>query len=287
MMRLGQLYGSGVYSQRIRDYVPEYTLGGDWSTVTFDNGLDMATGNYLSADYMSDENGSATSQFLRDVSYSDKIRDAFTPFPARTAPGTTWVYQSVASFITNQAMNGYLRQLQGSSADIFNLVRDDVFKPLHVSKGGLTTLRTDNSETGKAIGALGLFYVQDDIAKLAKLLNNDNGVIQGSQVLDPARVQESLFRTTTALGLPVPDSGTPAVLNTNRYNNGFWAKHVTTAEFPQTSCDFWMPYMSGWGGITVAMLPNGVSFYVFGDQHEYNFGNALIEGIKLGSPCHQ
>jgi len=40
-------------------------------------------------------------------------------------------------------MNSYLQQRQGSSADIFNSIRDAVFKPLHMSQGSLTTLRTD------------------------------------------------------------------------------------------------------------------------------------------------
>jgi len=31
MMRLGQLYGNTTYSQLIRDYLPQYVLGGDWS----------------------------------------------------------------------------------------------------------------------------------------------------------------------------------------------------------------------------------------------------------------
>jgi len=286
MMRLGQLYGSGVYSQLIKDYVPEYTRGGDWSTVTFDNGSDMATGNYLSAAYMSDEDGAADQAFLVAESYATKIDDAFRPFPHQAAPGTTWVYQDVATFITNHAMDNYLKQQQGGSADIFNLVRDDVFKPIGISQGGLTSLRTDNSTDGKPLACIGLFYIQDDVAKIARLLNNDHGKVNGSQILDPARLQDSLFQIPSSLGLLVPDTGTPVVPNTNRYNNNFWAKRVTTAESPQYGCDFWVPNMSGYGGITVALLPNGTTFYIFSDNNEWNWGNAAIEANKLAPMCH-
>jgi hypothetical protein len=284
-MRLGQLYGSGVYSQLIRNYVPEYTHGGDWSMVTFDNGLDMATGNYLNTAYMSDEDGPTTQTFYNAESYSGKIDDAIRPFPHQAAPGTTWVYQSAAAFVTNQAMNSYLQQQQGSSTDIFNLVRDDVYKPLNISKGGLAALRTGNSANGKAMGYLGLYLIQDDVAKIVKLLNNDHGMINGSQVLDAARLQESLFQNSSSLGLPVPDTGTPAVPNTYRYNKSFWGKKITTSEFPQIRCNVWAPFMSGYGGNSIVLMPNGVTFYVFSDNNEFNWGSDVIEANKLAPLC--
>jgi len=286
MMRLGQLYGTGVYGQLIRDYLPEYTAGGDWSSVTFDNALDMATGNFLSSAYMSDENGPENQGFLVATPYSVKIDKAFRLFPHRAPPGTVWVYQDVAAFIGNQAMNAYLQQQRGSGADIFNLVRDDIYKPLHLSQGGLTTLRTDNSESGRAMGNIGLFYIQDDIAKIGKLLNNDAGVIDGSQILETSRLRESMYQDPAVLGLPVPDTGTPPVPNTNRYNNSFWEKHMTRAEFPQYTCDFWVPNMSGYGGISVALLPNGVTFYAFSDNNEWYWSGGANEANKLAPFCH-
>jgi hypothetical protein len=284
-MRLGQIYGTGVYGQLVRDYLPEYTVGGDWASVTFDHALDMATGNFLSSAYMSDENGPENQGFIQTLQYSVKIDRAFRLFPHRAAPGTVWVYQDVAAFIGNQAMNRYLQEQQGSDADIFNLVRDDVYKPLQISKGGLTTLRTDNSATGKALGFMGLFYIQDDIVKIAKLLNNDAGAIGGSQVLEPSRLRESLYREPSVLGLPVPDTGPTTVPSTYRYNNSVWAKRMTRTELPQYGCEFWVPYMSGYGGISVAMLPNGATFYVFSDRGEYSWAAAANEANKLAPIC--
>lgn len=182
-------------------------------------------------------------------------------------------------------MNGYLQQQQGSGADIFNMVRDDVYKPLNLSQGGLTTLRTDNSSSGEALGFIGLFYIQDDVAKIAKLLNSDHGMINGSQILDPARLQDSLFQNSSSLGLLVPDTGTPVVPNTQRYNHGFWARHMTPAEFPQYGCSFWVPYMNGYGGITIALIPNGATFYIFSDNSEWDYFNAVNESNKLAPLC--
>jgi hypothetical protein len=288
MMWLGQQYRSAVYGQLIRSYVPQYVDGGDWTNVTFDNTADMATGNYISASNQADEGGSQERAFLTAEPYSTKIADAFTPFPHKAVPGTTWVYQSHATFILTQAMNGYLQQQQGSGADIFNSVRDAVFKPLNMSQGSLSMLRTDNSASGKPFGSYGLFFIQDDIAKIGRLLNNSGGVINKAQVLDPTRLQESLFRTAkpSTLGVPVPDTGTPAVPNTFRYHNYFWAKYMTTAEFPQYRCNFWVPFMSGYGGNTVLLLPNGATYYIFSDGNEFIWYTAVNEINKIAPLCH-
>jgi hypothetical protein len=51
LMRLGQLYGTGVYNEKIKDFIPEYTTGGKWDATTFGNTSDMATGNFNSGGY--------------------------------------------------------------------------------------------------------------------------------------------------------------------------------------------------------------------------------------------
>ena len=135
MMRLGQLYGPTVYSQLIRDYVPQYTAGGDWSNVTFDNTIGLATGNYLSAASMADESSPQEAAFFDAEDYAPKINDAFIAFPSQVPPGTVFVYHSSDAFIVNQAMNAYLQQQQGSGADIFNMTRSDVFRAHPYQRG--------------------------------------------------------------------------------------------------------------------------------------------------------
>lgn len=61
---------------------------------------------------------------------------------------------------------------------------------------------------------------------------------------------------------------------------------MTTAESPQYGCDFWVPNMNGYGGIIVALLPNGTTFYIFSDNNEWNWGNAAMEANKLAPMCH-
>ena len=284
MMELGEMYGSIAYHQLIRDFLPQYVMGGDWSKVTFADALNMATGNYLKPEAEEDEDGPQEAEFLTAEAYDKKIAAAFAPFPHKAEPGATWIYQSHATFLATQAMNVYLHK-RDSKLDLFNLVRDTVYKPIHLSKGGLTTIRTDDSETGRPAGYFGLFYIQDDIAKIGRFLNEGQGKINGKQILDPDRLRISLFRKTSSLALPVPDEGKMPVSGTFHYQNGFWGKHITPAEFPQYTCDFWMPYMSGYGGISILLLPNRSVYYIFSDANEFNWYNAVHEISRLRPYC--
>lgn len=39
--------------------------------------------------------------------------------------------------------------------------------------------------------------------------------------------------------------------------------------------------MSGYGGITVAMMPNGATYYYFSDNNEFSWSAAVAEADKL------
>ena len=60
-----------------------------------------------------------------------------------------------------------------------------------------------------------------------------------------------------------------------QYNNGFWALEFTTAD--GYGCDFWVPFMSGYGGITVAMMPSGATFWYVSDNSEYDWQDVVAE----------
>lgn len=299
LMRLGQLYGPGVYAELVKNYVPEYKAGGNWEATTFNNVSDMASGNYNLPGYEADEDSPAMDAFLVAEDRATKLKAAFAIHNQFVTPGTKWVYQSSATFVLTQAMNAYWQQKQGTGADLFNMVRDDVYIPLHVSQGGLTTIRTDNSPRGAPSGYYGMFFIPDDIAKIASFLNDGSGVINGTRVLDPRRLKEALLRgpDPAAAGVRVEDSklrsllGQPgdgrglAVRDSRRYVHGFWGRYVSVEEFPQVPCGFWVAFMSGYGGNLVALLPNGTVFYSFSDGNEFPWLAAVTELAKLAPAC--
>jgi hypothetical protein len=280
LMRLGQKYGSGVADLLIRDFVPEsFGAAGDWTAVTFRNTLDMATGNFQLPGFQADETGPLMANFLDEAeTYDDKINAAFR-FPNQTPPGQVWNYHTSDSFILTRAMNNYLVQKEGSQADIFNLMRDEVYIPLKLSAGALTSLRTDNSPSGFPFGGYGLFWTQDDIAKLALFMNVQQGSLIDGNILEPDMLAAAMQRNPQDRGLNT--SGVPVF----KYNYGFWAKQWTSSEFRQYSCSFWTPFMSGFGGITVVLIPNGSIYYYFSDNHEFSWYDAVNESNKLNPIC--
>jgi hypothetical protein len=280
LMRLGQIYGSGVYDLLIRDYVPESILAvGDWSSVTFRNALDMATGNYDQIGYQKDEESTTMVSFLdKSETLDDKIQAAFS-FTNQSPPGKVWVYHTSDTFLLTLAMNNYLIKQEGSGVDIFNMVRDEVFIPIGLSAGSLTTLRTDNNPAGIPFGGYGLFWTVDDIAKLSLFLNDYDGKLNDVQILEPGLLHEALQKDPENRGLNT--TGVPIF----KYNHGFWAKEWTSSEARNFTCSFWTPFMSGYGGITVVLMPNGSTFYYFSDNNEFFWYDAITESNKLKPMC--
>jgi hypothetical protein len=282
LMRLGQLYGSSVYDLPVTDYLPTTAVQGRWEKTTFGNASDMATGNFDSDVYEEDEDGPVMVKFIVDEGLDAKIRDAFAFHKKYAAPGTVWVYQSSATFLLTQAMSSYLRQKRGGGGDIFDLVKNDVYEPLLMSQGFMTTIRTENSPNGAPAGYYGLFFNKDDAAKISTFLNTASGKIGGEQVLEPRRLSEALFRAPTT---DTGESSRPAQ-NSRRYAHGFWGRRITRTEFPEAGCDVWISLMSGYGGNIVLLLPNGVSFYIFTDGMEFRWRHPNAVAAKLAPMCH-
>jgi hypothetical protein len=68
------------------------------------------------------------------------------------------------------------------------------------------------------------------------------------------------------------------------YNNGFWSKVFDKNLFGCKE-DIWIPFMSGFGGITFALLPNGMSYYYFSDGYVYSWEDAVIAAHTMRSFC--
>ena len=298
--RLGQVYGSSVYDLLLKSYVTEMTGKSAWDTPTFRNAADMATGNYDSASYMVDEDAATPAgDFIIEEPYVSKMAAALGYTAHHSGEqGVTWVYHTSDTFLLTRAMDAFLQAQLGPGADIFNWIRDGVFAPLHLSAGTLSTERTDNASvptvtpTGVPFGGYGLFWTADDIAKLAKFLNNDNGKIGATQVLDPQQVLASLQRLTADRGVGAEASNFGAAGDGDgdgnlqsggyRYSNGIWS-YPTTSRVP--GCNLRVPFMSGFGGITVAMMPNGASYYYFSDNNEFLWAATISELDKLSPMC--
>ncbi|KZE91549.1 hypothetical protein [Microbacterium sp. TNHR37B] len=274
LMRLAQKYGIGVRSELVKDWVPELASDATWSTVTFGQLVDMATGHYTSDGYEVDEAGTTMASFfaLSNSTRAAKM-SAATSFPSKVAPGTKWVYHTSDSFLLSAAMNAYLKSKEGASADIWNMTYGEVLAPIGVSPDSAASART--TDAGKTPwGGYGLFWSRDGLARVGEFFAGGDGSHGGVQLLSASMVDDALQRDPSDPGLPTADQ--PFL-----YNEGFWARPFTSADDAAYTTPFSVPFMSGYGGITVALMPNCSAFYMVNDAQEYSWKAVVRESNKL------
>ena len=276
LMRMAQKYDPDVGKLLIKDFVPETASSpGDWSRVTFDHTLDMATGNFKSPGYMVDEEHFNTDPFWTEEYYAERIAAAFN-WPNSADPGTQWVYRTFDTFIVTRALHNYLQSIEGPRADIYEFLVDEVFVPINIGPGAYTTARTrDDNWQGQPYGGYGMWWIQDDLAKITNFLNVERGAVKGEQLLHPDYL-------AAALQLDPADRGVD-IDSRSKYNNAFWARAYDQRE--GFECEFWAPQMLGYSGIVVVIMPNGSSYYYASDNREFEWFGALQESNKIEPFC--
>ena len=95
-------------------------------------------------------------------------------------------------------------------------------------------------------------------------------------MLDQGLLKAALQRDPAHPGLPA--SG-PAY----RYKAGFWARDISGPL--GCSRPVWAPFMSGFGGISVVLLPGGVTYYYFGDSGVFDWAPASLEAGRIRDMC--
>jgi len=275
-LRLALLYPD-VLNARISQFVPECTRTAHWGEVTFRQTLDMATGHFYSSAFEADEDAADFLIFHHFEDHADRIDFACTHYPFKNAPGTLWVYHSTDSYLLGTALNSYYKSKQGSGTDIFNdLWLSQFWAPLHLSPA-VAVIRRTRDAIAQPFTGYGLTLLRDDIAKLAQFINSDRGSVDGEQKLEPQLLAEALQRDPAHPGL--------AAAQDLRYQHGFWAWNAQSA----LGCaePVWIPFMSGYGGITVALMPNGMNYYYFSDGGAFSWARAAIEANRIRPFCRQ
>lgn len=254
LMRLAQRDGLEIIHTRVADLVPEVAeKGPDWADVTLMHLLDMSTGLYRDSALFVDERDSYTwDHFFWQEAHEAKL-EASLSYPRRSSAGQDFVYHTSDTFLLIRALQNYLQTRDGADADIYRFVRDEVFVPLGLSQGVFEVLRTDNSPDGLPFGGYGMFWVPDDIVKMAAFLNRDGGPIGSRQILHPDMLASAMQRNANDRGLPVAPG--------RKYKAGLWAYSVDP--------DTWISQMLGYGGIIVDMLPGGATYYYVSDGGEF------------------
>ena len=274
LMRLEKKY-PGAKSQPIKNLVSQCNLT-KWNNVTIGNALDMATGNYTSASYEVDEGSTAMSNnFFLKLLHSEKINFACTNYPQKVTPGTKWVYHTSDTYLAGTAMNAYLKNTEGPTKDIYtDTVAGELWSAINASPTAKYTRRSYDV-TAQPFAGFGLVYLPDDIAKISAFIAISQGVVGGTALLDSTLLNAALQKNPA-------DPGLVAATDT-RYNNGFWAYNMKSSL--GCASDKYVPFMSGYGGITVALMPNNTVYYMFNDNSQFLWADAVKESAKIRAIC--
>jgi len=274
LMRMELKY-PGFMGNIVADQVSDCDARGNWGDVNYGHVIDMATGNYGSALYMSDEGRTHTNDLFLPLDHASKINYSCTQYDRSASPGTRWVYHTSDTYILGTAMNADIKDLEGSARDIFDdLLVQEILKPIGTSPTSQVSRRTyDNVQ--QPFTGWGMTYLRDDVAKITQFLNVDSGRVNGEMLLDQFEFDAAMQRDPSDRGLNSLDDF--------KYNNGFWAHEIKA--FIGCPQDVWVPFMSGYGGITVLMLPNGTAYYVFSDDDTFLWMDAAQESHAMRSLC--
>lgn len=275
LMRLERLH-PGTRLERVADHVPECRVSGNWSDVSLEDLLDMASGNYLSAADQADENEAGVDPgFFAPRTHAAKIDYACNRFPRRSPPGERFVYRTSDTYILGAAMSEIVRHDRGAQADVV----DDVLVPDVWRAAGLgaavAKVRRTSDAVAQPFAGYGLLLQPDDVAKLARFFESTSSL--PGQLLDPAMYRAALQRDPGDRGFRASEDGSLV------YNNGFWA--VRVAGLPGCDADQFVPFMSGYGGISLVLMPNDVAYYYFSDGGDFHFMRALREAAKIRPYC--
>jgi CubicO group peptidase (beta-lactamase class C family) len=267
MLRLSQKYGDEVFDLLLADYV-DITVNHDgWEGVTFRDALSMATGvgeiecNTPPGHFTVDEDQDKFSDWLGALSRDEKMDVVFSYSSYDWGPGEVACYNSVNTFVLSAAMDSFLKEQEGAQADIWTMVEEEVYKPIGILHSPIMRTVEPDGSLGLPIMGYGIYPTVDDTAKITKLLQNE-GRHEGEQLLSPTKLAEALYQTGEQ-GLSINQ---PNQYGESRYLYSFWSRaHCDT----NGSC-YQVPYMLGYGGNLVVLLPNDVTAFRYADAYNYD-----------------
>jgi hypothetical protein len=263
-MRLEKLY-PGVKDELLSDYVESCST---WEGVTFSHLLDMTSGHYRSSRPHVDEDRYFWSFTTHPT--AAEMTDYACSFPKEDKPGYTWVYRTSDTWLLGVAMQTFWQQKNGQNADFYADVLVPIWQELGLSELVMDSLRQD----GQFYSGWGLVLRRNDIAKIALAIAQRQKTFM--ELFDSTMFDQA----TQFNGGP---EGAQAGANTLKYSKGFWAWNA--GRYLGCNRPVWVPTMSGFGGISVVMLPTGDVFYYFSDSGNYRYAEPVAELNKINSIC--
>ncbi len=262
-------YGS-IVDIKINDLISACSKN-KWKDVTIENLSDMATGQYKSLIHYGDEDSLASVNFIfNKLSHEEKVDFSCNNYPKKKKPGTTFVYHTSDTYLIGTSLNNLLSDKKEN--DFFDDLLVPIFNHHNFSEKAKYIRRTNDIRNQPYTG-WGMFLQRDDLIKLNSLLQSP----ERTKYFSKEFLDEGLQQTE--------DRGLLAIKQSNIfYNNGFWAARFDKNIFGCKE-DLMIPFMSGFGGITVVFLPNSMMYYYFSDNFTFSWYSAVYAAHNIKPLC--
>ncbi|MCU0905744.1 MAG: serine hydrolase, partial [Tabrizicola sp.] len=255
LLRLAQKYGPEVFDAKVVDYVTIPAAHDGWQEVTFRDLLNMASGVGFGSDRR-DPNDSGDgyldgnyAEWYEAPGEADKIAALAKTPDLPWGPGEVTRYRDQDMFLLGAAMNEYLRRKEGPSADLWDMLLNEVYRPIGIHHAATNRTIESDGRKGLPVMYAGYYPTLGDVAKIATLFQN-KGRHGDSQILY-APMLETMLAGPEDRGLP---TGGANAFGGERYFMSFWNARFDASE----TCKLYLPAMIGWGGNIVALMPNGM-----------------------------
>lgn len=283
LFRLAEKYGPHVYDLLIGDYLNVTANHSGWDNVTFGDVLNMAAGigdnssASNSGDIFADENQSKMEAWIAMNEEVRKLDLSFSYGNYSWGPGEIFRYNSALTFVLAAALDNYYQTVAGEGTDVWDMVVEEVYKPIGIQHVPMLRTIERNGRPGIAELFHGLYPNIDDLAKLSQLIQA-GGEFNGVQLLHRQSLEEALFKTQR-LGLR--SYWEDNQFGSSRYLHGFWTSPFASG----SDCSVQVPYMSGFGGNIFAIGNNGLSMFRFADANSYSPANMILMAHNERSLC--
>jgi hypothetical protein len=264
-MRLEAIH-PGVKDLLVKDLIPECS---HWGSIELEHLLNNTTGRYGSTKPHSDEDNHIL-PFLNKKTVEDKTKHVCNRYKVKSKPGEQWVYHTTEFWLLGVAMQNYWQEIYGQSSDFYRDALIPIWRELNLSP----LLDNPHRQQGQPLTGLGLMLLRSDVAKIGNALSAEKSVLK--KYLDQSMFNKAMQKDSS-------DRGSIAGSDDLRYKNGFWAWNARHTL--ECSKDTWLPFMSGYGGISAVLLPTGDLYYYFSDGGVFRFSEVIKHLNETKSIC--
>ena len=174
-------------------------------------------------------------------------------------------------------MDSYYKSREGADADVWQMMKDEVYGPIGIA--AVPMIHTIGDDALPIYG-FGMFLNAWDTARIVQLLHN-LGEWNGVQLLHRWRTHQVMyldgsngFQTATTTLI---ENGQRQTIH---YQDSFWSFTLT-----DESCTARIPYMWGFGGNFVVVLPNGVAAYRYADADVHDPAALALGAMAVRPLC--